>query len=101
MIEKVKEFGAELYPQTLTDVCVLDHGEISIVETRADDHVAAQTSKMRHGSEYRSVEPAIYFAYGFYGTSNIRSHRVSHAVERAVAGHDVYRTPALRLNDCG
>ena len=65
MIEEVEKLGPELDPNPLMDLRIFDERQISVVESRADDHVPAEITKARYSSEDRSIEPAVSAPYNF------------------------------------
>ena len=80
---------------------VLDQRDIRVVETRSDDDVAPQIAEMIGGHEHRRIEPSVHRADDPDRSGDIGTHGVRHAVQTAVAGHDVHGIAALRLNDRG
>src|SRR5690349_5508762 len=100
MVEHVEDFPAELNQLAFCDLRTLNHREISVVESRTDHDVAAETAEAsdRH-DERRDIKPAIRRAEDRDWTSHVRSHSVVDTRERRVVNHDVHRIATLRLHD--
>src|SRR5215472_9152042 len=80
---------------------MLSDGKIGVIKSRTDDYIAAKIAEACDRGKYRRIEPTIHTADDIYRTSYIGPKRAGHTVECAIAGHDVDRAPALRLDDHG
>ena len=69
------------------------------MERRADDRRSAKVAEAIDGHEDRRIEPPIGRADDADGPGEVWTHGVRHAVESAVARHDVDGIAALRLDD--
>ena len=101
MVEQIEHVDPEPQADAPAGPRVLDQRQIRVVETRPDDGVAPQVAEVTGGHEHRWIEPSVHRADDPDRARDVGTHAVRHAVQTAVAGHDVYGIAALRLNDRG
>jgi len=99
MIEKIKKLSPKLHVKGFVDLGIFHDCEVRIIKTRSDNDIAAKATEARHRHEHRGIEPLLDAADPRDRPRYVGPERVADPIHRAVTGHDVDRTAALKLND--
>lgn len=91
MVEEVENFCAKLQAPAFVELDILEYGKVSVIKAWPDNHIASEVAEARNGSERRSVEPAIKASDNLDWPIHIGPDCVGDAVDRAAAGHDLFK----------
>jgi hypothetical protein len=101
VVEDVEHIGLQLNPSLAGQRQLPGNGDVRVDKARSDDDVAAQGAEPVDRRERRGIEPAIRRAENANRPDDVGPDDVGDPGQAAVAGDDVDRVAALRLNDDG